>query len=69
MFVFWTTLGLLAAVLWILGIIATMKVARWRGRSTGLWGTLAFFFPSIALPILVLIHSVNPERDFDAPAY
>lgn len=67
MFILWTTLGLVAVVLWLLGIVATMKAARERGRSTGLWGTLAFFFPSVALPIVVLMESNAPERDLDAP--
>lgn len=69
MFVIYTTGVLVALVLWILGIVATMKVARERGRSTGLWGTLAFFFPSVALPVVVLIASAAPERDLDTLAY
>lgn len=69
MFVVWTTVALVAVVLWVLGIVATMRVARERGRSTGVWGALAFFLPSAALPILVLLPGTNPERDLDSPAY
>ena len=43
--------------IWIGIIVWTVSIARKKGRSTGLWGVLAFFFSWIALLIVAILPS------------
>jgi hypothetical protein len=44
-------------VIWILIIAWTAAIARRKGRSSFLWGVLAFFFSLIALIVIALMPS------------
>lgn len=44
-------------ILWILIIAWTAAIARRKGRSSFLWGLLAFFFSFIALVLVLLMPS------------
>jgi len=46
---------------WLLFLLATVTIARTKGRSGLLWGILACFFPLITIIILLVI----PSRSTD----
>ena len=46
---------LIAFAIYIFMVVATVKIAGGKGRSGGLWGILAVFFPLIALIIVAVL--------------
>ncbi len=51
---------LIGVLIWIGLIFWTVSIARKKGRSTLLWGVLAFFFSWIALIIVALMPRKQP---------
>ena len=52
---------LFAIAVFIMQIMATVRVAEWKKRSKGLWGVLAFLFGALPLIVLVFLDPATPR--------